>query len=336
MAAQSFTSIAREQILRLPLGRPCCMAYELGALYKTAGVFSFGSGAFYCAYRVHDAALARRLIRLLKSRLRIEPELSVISHPRFGGKKAYTLSMSQEDSHILLSAIKMLQTRDDGALMPNRAMPRRVMSRGCCRAAFLRGAFLGGGSVTDPDKSYHLEIVTRDEAFGGFLIKIAAQFGIAAKMVDRKSAAVVYIKQSQAIIDFLTLIGAHDAVMRMTETLVIKSVRNSANRHVNCDSMNADRQLSAAEKQVSSISALERAGGLDGLDGKLKEMAFLRLREPDASLRQLGEMLTPPLGKSGVNHRLDKIIKHCDKVTHELKKQKEGAICDTRTAAHSG
>jgi len=315
MAAQSFSGIVRDQLLHLPLGRPCCMAYELGALYKIAGVLSFGGGAFHCAYRVYSSPLARRLINLMKARLRIEPEVSIASHPRFGGKRSYTLSLSVDHSRILLSTLKMAKVGENGIPRPKRAMPRRVMSRGCCRAAFLRGAFLGGGSVSDPEKSYHLEIAARDEALGGFLIKLASQFGINAKMVDRKGVSVVYIKQSQAIIDFLTLIGAHGAVVRMSEILVVKSVRNRVNRHVNCDSMNTDRQFSASERQVSLIQALERAGGLAGLGTKLKETALLRLREPDASLKELGEMLSPPLSKSGISHRLTKIALYCNKYT---------------------
>lgn len=310
MPSQSFASLTREQLYRLPLGKTCCMVHELGALFKTAGSLTFrGGGKLQCVYRVENAALARRILRLLKARLEIVPSLYFVNHPRLGGQRSCVLSLNEEDSRKLLSAIHMLEENDDGSFRLKRMLPRRALTRNCCRRAFLRGAFLGSGYVSSPDKSYHLEIIAPDEAFAKTLLNLMQKSAIPAKTVDRKGAFVVYIKESQSIADFLTLIGAHDAVMRMEDIRVMKTVRNNVNRIMNCDQANMEKQLNASEKQTTAIAQLVAAVGFDALPPKLREIAVLRLREPEASMKQLGEKLSPPLGKSGVSHRLNQIEK---------------------------
>ena len=307
MAKQSFAGIAREQMIRLPQGKSCCMIYELGALFKTAGNLTFrGGGKVQCAYRTESVALARRIMLLLKNRLQIIPGVYFVNHPRLGGQKSCVLQLTEGDSIRLLTALHMME-ESDGETRFKRMLPRRALTRICCRRAFLRGAFLGSGYVSNPDKSYHLEIIAPDEAFAKILVSLMQKSALNAKIVDRKGSFVVYLKESQAIADFLTLIGAHDAVVRMEDIRVTKSVRNNVNRVTNCDNANLEKQVNAAEKQTANIAELVTLIGFDKLPPKLKEIAVLRLREPDASLKQLGEMLVPPLGKSGVSHRLKQI-----------------------------
>jgi len=307
MAKQSFAGIAREQMVRLPQGKACCMNYELGALFKTAGSLTFrGGGKVQCAYRTESVALARRIMLLLKNRLQMIPSVYFVNHPRLGGQKSCVLQLNEEDSRRFLMALHMME-ESEGELRFKRMLPRRALTRICCRRAFLRGAFLGSGYVSNPDKSYHLEIIAPDEAFAKMLVNLMQKSGLNAKIVDRKGSFVVYLKESQAIADFLTLIGAHDAVMRMEDIRITKSVRNNVNRVTNCDSANLEKQLNASERQTANIAALVTRIGFDRLPEKLKEVAVLRLREPEASLKQLGEMLNPPLGKSGVSHRLRQI-----------------------------
>ncbi len=308
MPKQSFAGIARDQLIRMPQGKTCCIVHELGALFKTAGSLTFkGGGKVQCAFRTENMALARRIMLLLKSRLQIVPSVYFVNHARLGGQKSCVLQLSEPDSKLLLIALHMMEEGADGSLQLKRMLPRRALTRTCCRRAFLRGAFLGSGYVSSPEKSYHLEIVAPDEAFAKMLVNLMQKSNLNAKIVDRKGAFIVYLKESQAIADFLTLIGAHDAVMRMEDIRVTKSVRNNVNRVMNCDHANMEKQLNASEKQTADIAALITAVGFDGLPLKLKDIAVLRLREPEASLKQLGEMLSPPLSKGGVSHRLRQI-----------------------------
>lgn len=308
MPPQTFAGVAREQLFKMPLGKTCCMVHELGALFKTTGTLTFrGRGQVQCAYRVENVALARRILLLLKARLQLSPSLYFVNHPRLGGQKSCVLSLNDGDSQKLLVALHMMAELSDGSFQLKRMLPRRALTRNCCRRAFLRGAFLGGGYVSSPEKSYHLEIIVPDEVFGKTLINLMQKSAIHAKMVDRKGTNVVYIKSSQSIADFLTLVGAHDAALRMENIRVTKTVRNQVNRGMNCDHANMEKQLNASERQTAAIATLVSAIGFDNLPEKLREIAVLRLREPEATLTQLGAMLTPPLGKSGVNHRLKQI-----------------------------
>lgn len=305
---QSFASVTREQLYRMPLGKSCCMTQELAALFKTCGTLSLrGRGRVQCTYRAENVALARRIIKLLKARMQITPSLYFVNHSRLGGQKTCVLTLTEEDSISLLKMLRLISEDAEGTYQLKRTLPRRSLSRNCCRRAFLRGAFLGSGYISNPEKSYHLEMIMQDEALGKLTVKLMEKSSIPAKVVDRRGTFVVYIKESQVITDFLTLIGAHDAVVRMEEIRVMKTVKNNVNRLMNCDQANMEKQLNAAERQTEAIASLVSQIGFDALPDKLREIAVLRLRQPEASLKQLGEMLSPPLSKSGVSHRLRQI-----------------------------
>ena len=173
----------------------------------------------------------------------------------------------------------------------------------CCRAAFLRGAFLGGGSCVNPEKAYHLEIVSGDNR----LIKLMAELNLQARKMMRKGLTVVYLKEAEQIAEFLTHIGAGGARCAFEDVRILKELRNQVNRATNCDSANMDKALEAAYRQISMIEDLERHVGLDVLPAPLRETAEKRRTHPEMSLMELGACMNPPLGKSGVNHRLKRI-----------------------------
>ncbi|MCM1170863.1 MAG: DNA-binding protein WhiA [Clostridium sp.] len=194
---------------------------------------------------------------------------------------------------------------------------RMLVERSCCKQAFMRGAFLACGSLTDPNKGYHLELVCENGHSAELIMYIMGEFQLFPKRVIRKKYEVVYLKDGGAIVDFLNIIGAHHALMDMENVRILKDMRNSVNRRVNCETANINKTVSAAVKQIEDIRYIEEKKGLKFLPEGLRKVAELRVDEPEMSLREIGEMLNPPVGKSGVNHRLRKI----SEIANELRRK---------------
>jgi len=179
--------------------------------------------------------------------------------------------------------------------------------RSCCKRAYVRGAFLAAGSVSDPEKSYHLEIVCQDEKQAHFLAEILSSFEVEAKVILRKKYHVLYVKDGTKIVETLNVMGAHVGLMDFENMRILKEMRNSVNRKVNCETANIGKTVTAAQRQIEDIKQLMRSDSYRQLPQALRTMAELRVSYPEATLKELGEMSTPVLGKSGVNHRLRKL-----------------------------
>ncbi len=190
-----------------------------------------------------------------------------------------------------------------------------IIMKECCKRAYIRGAFLAAGSVSAPEKSYHLEIVCENQPKAVQLSEIIKTFQIDAKIVERKKHFVVYIKE----VDMLNVMQAHISLLNLENVRILKEMRNSVNRQVNCETANLSKTVNAAVRQVEDIHYIENTIGLNALPDVLKEAAQARLQNPDISLKELGAILTPPLGKSGVNHRLKRI----SEIALELKDREE-------------
>lgn len=183
-----------------------------------------------------------------------------------------------------------------------------LMPFSCCRRSFLTGAFLGGGSVNDPKKSYHLEFDTKVEIYAKDVISALQAEGVSAKLTQRKGRYVVYVKDSDSVAAVLGLIGAGYAALELYNVSVEKEIRNEVNRRVNCENANLNKQSIAASRQLHAIAKIEKKMGLAALSDALREMAEVRREYPDISIQELGEKLEVPIGKSGVNHRLNRLI----------------------------
>lgn len=194
-----------------------------------------------------------------------------------------------------------------GISLQNCRFPRQVIQKDCCKKSFIRGIFLAAGSVNDPNKAYHFEIVVRNRDMAEAVQSVILGFSIDAKIVKRKKYYVVYIKEGSMIVDMLNIMESYVGLMDMENVRILKDMRNDINRRVNCETANIKKTVSAARKQIEDIEFIEQTKGLKFLNDSLREMAELRLEEPDANLAELGEMLDPPVSKSGVNHRLRKI-----------------------------
>lgn len=219
--------------------------------------------------------------------------------------KLLDIDIGQEEGK---KALK-LQKTDEGYIVDN-----ILIERNCCKQAFLRGAFLAAGSVTNPEKGYHFEIVCDTERQATILVKIIKDFGMEPKSVKRKKYFVVYVKDGSMIVDLLNIMGAHMSLMNMENVRILKDVRNNLNRQVNCEAANLNKTVSAAVKQIQDIEYIESEKGLKYLPEGLRKLAELRLEYDQASLKELGDMMNPPLGKSGVNHRLRKICEIADEL----------------------
>ena len=197
-----------------------------------------------------------------------------------------------------------------------------VIQETCCKRAFIRGAFLASGSMSDPEKSYHFEIVCATREKAEQIQKIMKYFELDGKIVLRKKSFVVYLKEGSQIADVLNVMEAHVALMEFENVRILKDMRNTVNRKVNCETANINKTVSAAVKQIDDIRYIQETKGLDKLPEGLKDMALTRLTYPEASLKELGSLLTPPVGKSGVNHRLRKL----SEMAEELRAKQGGAL----------
>ena len=291
----SFSTNVKEELCRGALSRKCCARAEAyGVLlfchtFDTSGIkIVSGSPAF-----------ARRLPELFKRAFRV----SFDRLPEAGsGKKTFQISAPEK-----LSAIRETYGSDPAgslALHINYA----VLEEEHCRTAFLRGAFLAGGSVSDPVKGYHLELVTSHYSVSRELAALLPEAGFTPKQTTRKANYVTYFKSSETIADFLTALGAPISAMELINAKLEKHLRGSVNRRVNCDSANLDKAVDAALEQVEAIERFARTRGLDALPDKLRQTAELRLAHPELTLSQLSALFDPPVTKSCLNHRLRKLM----------------------------
>ena len=305
----SFSSQAKEEMIRLPLERDCCILSELSAITQTSGSLGFlGGGRFSVTYQVENAALARRIFRMLKEGLALSPKLHVVEHSRLGGRRTCVLTVEEGDARRLLEVLDMMETSADGSSILKRTVPRPQMNRQCCRKAYLRGAFLGAGSMTSPEKNYHLEWVAADETLAQTLERVLDKTEIHPHTQLRRGQTVVYLKSAQQIVDVLALMGASQAVMDMENVRITRQLRGQANRAANCDVHNTEKTMNASEQQLQAIEVIREKKGLNSLSPALRQIARLRMENAEVSLEELGQMLDPPIGKSGVNHRMRRLI----------------------------
>ncbi len=305
----SFSSNVKDELCRLPLGKNCCMLSELTALYRTSGSLSFhGSGRVQVQYRTENAALARRIFRLLRARLSITPRLHYVQHARLGGQRTCVLTVGDEDSQKLMLALNMTERDEEGNIRYRRTTVRHPMTRQCCRRAYLRAAYLGAGTMSNPEKEYHFEISTMDQSLVRELSRLLEKSGLPVNTYQRKGSTVVYLKGAQQISDAMAMMGATNSVFALEDIRIRKQARGAANRAINCDEHNFQRMLDAADAQVEGIRRYVIVKGMRSLPPALQEIAQKRLDNADLSLVELGQQFEPPLSKSAVNHRMRRLM----------------------------
>ena len=304
----SFSSDIKEELSHLPAGEYHCMIAELSAIIRLGGIVRCSpSGDYSLDLHTENAAAARRFYILIRSAFDIELKVSARRNNYLKKSRTYTISVCRpRDALTILRSAELINNLGQIDDYHNRIY-NPLLQNTCCRRAFLRGAFLASGSVTDPEKNYHFEIVCSQQETADQVRELFAFFGLSARIVLRKKNYVVYLKEGTLISDALNITGAHISMMKFENVRIVKDVRNTVNRRVNCETANISKTVSAARKQIEDIEYILRMKGLDQLPPNLRDVAGARLEEPEASLKELGEMLDPPVGKSGVNHRLRKL-----------------------------
>ena len=301
----SFSSEVKEELSeQIASGRHCRLA-ETAAILSLCGKIVITENDRYCVkIQTENLAVARKYFTLLRKTFNIRAEVSVRKSREV---RFYSVIVSKDPEARRLLGETCLLDEDGNVSECMSPMHHRLLRQNCCRRAFIRGAFLAVGSVSDPKKSYHFEIVCTAKEKARQLQELLASYDVDAKVVLRKRHYVVYIKEGSQIVELLGLTGAHVSLMQLENVRIVKEMRNSVNRKVNCETANLNKTVSAAVRQVEDIRYIQRTIGFQELNEGLAEMAVLRLEHPEASLKELGDLLTPPVGKSGVNHRLRKL-----------------------------
>lgn len=302
----SYSNDMKNELIRIIPSDETDRVSLLAGIVRTNGTILIGSGQRIGLQVVSEnAAVARGVYSLMKTLFHVEAELTIGRQTRLNKRAVYVLDVpAQQRMAVLLRSLGMV---DEEGLLFNADISQDLVSRDPQRRAYLRGVFLGSGSMTDPHRSYHLEIVTQREQYAENLISLINNYNIYPRMSFRRDNVVVYLKECEQISDFLALIGAHDALMIFENTRIQKGMRNQVNRIVNCETANLNKAVDAAQRQIAAIRKLEAHMGLGRLPSSLKEAAQARLAYPELSLKELGESMEPPVGKSGMNHRMRRI-----------------------------
>lgn len=290
----------------------CCENAELSALIRMNGSVQLTRERVVLDISTENAAIARRIYTLLKKKYQVHAELLVRKKMRLKKNNVYIVRIPNQVQELLAK----LSIVSEGFLFTPGIEPK-IIRRSCCKRAYLRGAFLAGGSVNNPEgSSYHLEISSMYEEHCHSLVQLANEFELNSRCIERKKGFVFYIKEGEKIIEFLNLIGAHQALLRFEDVRIMKDMRNSVNRLVNCETANLNKTIGASVRQIENIRLLQKEIGLHNLPEKLREVAEIRLQHPDMNLKEVGDLLKGQVSKSGVNHRLRKI----DELAEKLRK----------------
>jgi len=317
----TFSSEVKNELIRVnPTVRHCILAEILAIVYFIGTVSTSKNNEISLQINTEYSGLARKYFTLIKKTFNINTDVVVSNSALVRRKRLYSVSiMDDAGAREVLKAIKLLKNQELLDCLSLRS--NTVLLNSCCKKAFFRGAFLSSGSITDPEKGYHLEIVcsTIDDALS--LKELMEDLSLKPKITTRKKANVVYIKDSDQISLALGLMEAPTSLMNFENIRILKGMRNDVNRKVNCETANINKTVSAALSQLEDIQLIKEIMGLEKLTSNLEAVANARLENPDASLVELGKMIIPQLGKSGVNHRLRKLSIIADQLREKVRRE---------------
>lgn len=300
----TFSVMTKNELARIIPDKRCCQLAELSALLRMDGTIQISANQQVAFFVTTDnAAVARKTFRLIKLLFNLPVEIMARRQTRLKKQSVYRVRIPLADPAGLLQELGII----DSSRRVSYRLKNTLVGRQCCRRSYLRGAFLASGSVNNPEGTYHLEIITSNEFYAQQVCALIRKTGLSAKVSQRKNWFVIYLKESEQIVEFLNLIGAHSALLQFENTRIVKDMRNQVNRLVNCETANLDKTITAAVRQLDNIELIKERLGLEKLPPQLRDLADLRLQHPDSSLKELGDLLEPRVGKSGVNHRMRKI-----------------------------
>ncbi|WP_153463263.1 DNA-binding protein WhiA [Sediminibacillus terrae] len=306
----SFASEIKKELTKISTDT-CCAQSELAALVRMNGAISLARQEYLLDVQTENAAIARRIYTLIKSLYGYPVELLVRKKMKLKKNNVYIVRM-KEGVRTFLDDLEILKE----PFSFNHSISEKFTSKDCCRRSYLRGAFLAGGSVNNPEtSSYHLEIYNFHKEHNDALCELMNSFDLHARKLERKKGYITYMKEAEKITELLTYMGAHQALFKFEDVRIVRDMRNSVNRLVNCETANLNKTIGAAFRQVENIKFIDRTVGIDALPEKLREIATLRVQHQDVSLKELGELVsTGKISKSGINHRLRKIDEYAEKL----------------------
>ena len=309
---RTFSATVKEELAKnLSQARHCQLAELASILHFCGNCTDTEENGKIVLIQAENEAVLRKCFTLLKKTFNINTD---IVRKDTGRSAVYSICLTnQEEVRRVMQAVKFMDAEGKCRNM-HEPVNAVLIKNACCQRAFLRGAFLASGSMSDPVKSYHLEIVCTQLSQAEQIREILLSFEVEARIVQRKKYQVVYMKDGSGISDFLNIAEAHVSMMDFENNRILKEMRNSVNRRVNCETANIGKTVSASTRQVEDILFLQERYGFANLPDNLREMAEIRLMYQDAPLRELGAYLDPPVGKSGVNHRLRKLSEMADKL----------------------
>lgn len=303
----SFATEVKDDLCRVSTAKGCCKRAELAAFVLFNGSLRLGLGnKLALSLQTEHSATARHIYSLAKEVYNMNTEIVVHRKDKLKKNQVFSLFMPpQEGVQQVLDDLSW--NRESIFAVNSESKPlAAVWHNNCCKRAFLRGAFLASGSVCAPQSGYHLEIVCNAAAQAQFLNELLEHFELRAGIVPRKQAHIFYLKESEQIITFLALIGAHRTMLDFENVRIGKEIRNNVQRMLNAENANLDKTAEAAARQLEAIRSLAVCPGLERLSPSLREAAEMRLEYPEATLSELGQLMS--IGKSGVNHRLRKLV----------------------------
>ena len=303
----SFSHDVRNELARVMPEKECCRKAELSALLASgATIIESGEDGCNLKVRVENAATARKIFKLIKESYGLQSTVGIENRKRFVKTKIYEVdTYFSSDNLSILQELHLIGDNNNSKSQPSSNFTRKT----CCKRSYLRGIFLSRGFVNRPENDYHLEIVFNDEKLSAYVQKLLARFEIEARIFERKNNFVLYIKESEKIGDFLRVVGANRALLEFENVRIIKSMRNTVNRQVNCETANLAKTIDASVRQIDLINRAREREGWNKLPAQLRELALLRVDYPDYSLKELGELTQPPLSKPGVAYRMRRLEK---------------------------
>ncbi|EAC3174004.1 DNA-binding protein WhiA [Listeria monocytogenes] len=277
---------------------------ELAAFIRMNGAISFSSQLVIMDVQTENAAIARRMYQLLKDLYEVPIELLVRRKMKLKKNNVYIVRL-KSGTRGILEDLRILEP----PMTFTKSIDRGFVKKRSAKRAYLRGAFLASGSVNNPEtSSYHLEIFSVYEEHNEAICALMNQFNLNARTLERKNGFITYLKEAEKITEFLSIIGATSALLHFEDVRIMRDMRNSVNRLVNCETANLNKTINAAVRQIDNIKYIQSTVGLEALPERLREIAALRIANEDVTLKELGEMLTTgQVSKSGINHRLRKL-----------------------------
>lgn len=312
----SFSNEVRNELAHIIPGKSCCQRAELAALLALRGeMMDRDDGTRVLQVEAENASSARKIYRLLKDRCQLKPAVRIEERKRFKQTRFYVAEAPVNE--------KELSFMEDMGLLGSTGKIKRdvdwtLLGKNCCKRAYLRGVFMCKGFINRPEGNYHLEIVLHDTRMAQDIKKMLARLGVEARVGERKHNLIVYIKDSEKIVDFLRVVEASKSLLSFENVRIIKSMRNQVNRQVNCETANLGKTIDASVRQVELIESLIQKLGINKIPHQFRDLAILRIDHPDSTLKELGSMMSPPLTKSGVAYRMRKLEVFAEETLYEI------------------